>query len=117
MANTIKYNKYDDMIKILTKNVTDLIINYTPELYVHYCKISLKRVREQLNKLNADVHVKRQKVNHYKKEIRNWCEHRRVQRERYWDGHRGHTSYNCLDCNTENIRVGKKSEVVTHIST
>ena len=29
MVNTIKYNKYDDMIKILTKNVTDLIINYT----------------------------------------------------------------------------------------
>mgnify|MGYP001265470152 CR=1 FL=1 len=71
MVNTIKYNKYDDMIKILTKNVTDLIINYTPELYVHHCKISLKRVREELNKLNADVHVKRQKVDHYKKEIRN----------------------------------------------
>ena len=42
MVNTIKYNKYDDMVKILTKNVTDLVINYTPELYVHYCKISLK---------------------------------------------------------------------------
>ena len=41
----IKSN-YDDMIKNLTKNVTDLIINYTPELYVHYCKISLKLINK-----------------------------------------------------------------------
>lgn len=113
---TITLNNYKCLNSLLSSNIANIVINYCPELYVQHCKINKKRMREDIYKLKNKIVKKKKMVEHYEKELKEWCIHVNIHKERYWDGHRGHTSYNCNDCGCDisSSDFGKDYKIVSH---
>ena len=105
-------------LKFLPADIRTIIINYVPEIYIYKCRKMNKRLRTEINKLDIEINAKKRKITEYKKSMNYWCPHDRVHSTRWWDGHRGHTCYECVVCggNLNGVywRKNRSAKIVSH---
>ena len=105
-------------LNFLPIDIRDIVINYAPEIYIYKCRRRNKRLRTEIDQLCLEISRKKRKVNEYKRSMNDWCPHDRVHSIRWWDGHRGHTCYECVVCggNLNGVywKKNKRAKIVSH---